>query len=498
MASTAPKLLILSAAMLALWSVPVVAQDQDRAKDLATCGDLSKDADARLQACARSLDRDRSESLRRWATILTYRAMASKAKGEIDNALAALSDAIAVDPDFAAAYSARADILSERGQCDNAIADYDRLIQLAPESAAIAYVSRGGCLMQKGAYDPALESFDEAIRRDPKNVNGIGALASAMKGSVHSLKGDPDRALADYDQAIKLDANNTTGITARAWLMKAGLHFDRNDADGAIADYSAAIGLDPQNANLYLDRGTVWGSKREFSRAIGDFDQAVKLDPKNDSGVGAAASNLKGRAQAMQGDMDGAIGSFDAAIRLDPKLAFAYQNRGDAFKEKGEYARASEDYDRAIDLQIKDTPVYASRGLMSFYLGDFQKAATDFTRVAQGQVDAYSLLLLYISMARSGQDAKDALTRYAGRLESKSWPYPVIELFLGQRTLDAARAAASNPDQQCEMQFYAGEWQLMQQAREPAHAALQTAVDSCPKNFVEYRAAAAELKRLGQ
>jgi tetratricopeptide (TPR) repeat protein len=187
MASIARKLLVLSAAMVALLSVPATAQDQDRNKDLATCGDLSKDADARLQACARSLDRDRSESLRRWATILIYRATAWRAKGNLDSALAAVSDAIAVDPDFAAAYNARADILSERGQCDNAIADYDRLIQLAPESAATAYVSRGGCFMQKGAYDPALESFDEAIRRDPKNVNGIGALASAMKGSVHSL-----------------------------------------------------------------------------------------------------------------------------------------------------------------------------------------------------------------------------------------------------------------------------------------------------------------------
>jgi tetratricopeptide (TPR) repeat protein len=495
MTSIAWKSLIAVMGILALASKPAVGQDQEKAGDLATCGDATKAANARLQACTRSLDRERNGTKRRQAVILTYRALALKADGKLDGATAALAEAIEADSNFATPYAVRADILRERGQCDQAIADYDRLIQLMPERAAATYVSRGSCFAQNGAYDPALESFDEAIRRDPKNVSQIGALAWVMKGSVHSLKGDRDRANADYDQAIKLDPNNTNGIAARAWNLKASLHFDGNDADSAIADYDAAIGLDPQNANLYLDRGTVWGSKREFSRAIADFDQAIKLDPDNGKAVAVPAWNLKGRAQATQGDIDGAIASFDEAIRLDPKFALAYQNRGDAFKEKGEYARASENYDQAIDLQVKDTPVYASRGLMRFYLGDFPKAATDFTRVAQGQVDAYSLLLLYISLARSGQDAKDALTRYVSRLESKSWPYPVLELFLNQRSLDAARAATGNADQQCELQYYAGEWQLLAGKREPAHAALQAAVDSCPKNFVEYRAAVAELKR---
>jgi tetratricopeptide (TPR) repeat protein len=318
------------------------------------------------------------------------------------------------------------------------------------------------------------------------------------RATVWSRKPDKDHALADLEHAIKLDPNNANGAAALAWSIRAGFRFGADDLDGAIANYDEAIHLDPQGAIFYVDRGTVWGSKREFARAFADYDQAIKLDPNNAKGAAATAWNLKGRAQFMHGDVDGAIAAYDEAVRLNPKFAFAHQNRGDAFKDKGEYARAIENYDRAIDLQLTEPQIYASRGLMHFYSGDFPKAAADFTQAAQGPVDAYSLLLFYISLARASpdaKDAKDALTRGASRLESRDWPYPVVEMFLGQRSPEAVRAAAGNSDQQCEMQYYVGEWQLLQGRREPAHAALQTAVDSCPKNFVEYRAAAAELKR---
>jgi tetratricopeptide (TPR) repeat protein len=529
MASIAWKSLIVVAGILALASEPVIGQDQEKTKDLATCADVAKDANARLEACTRSLERDRNDSLRRWAIIMTYRASALKAKGELDSAVAALTDAIEADPNFAVPYNARGDIFRDRGQCDQAIADYDRLIQLVPERAAI-YVSRGVCWMQKREYDPAMGNFEEAIRLDPNNANRVGALARVMKGRLRYLKGDLDGAIADYDeaiklepnnarfridratawsnksardraladieQAIKLDPNNANGAAALAWSMKAGLRFAKDDLDGAIADYDEAIRLDPQSAVFYIDRGTVWGSKREFARALADFDQAIKLDPNNVKGAGATAWNLKGRVQFTQGDVDGAIAAYDEAVRLNPKFAFAHQNRGDAFKEKGEYARAIESYDRAIDLQAREPSIYASRGLMHFYIGNFPKAAADFTQGYQGKIDSYSLLLTYLSLSRAGQDGKDELTRGASRLESKDWPYPVIELFLGRKSLEDIRGVAANSDRQCEVQYYAGEWYLLHAEKEPARQALQTAVNSCPKDFVEYRAAVSELKRL--
>jgi len=46
-------------------------------------------------------------------------------------------------------------------------------------------------------------------------------------------------------------------------------------------------------------------------------------------------------------------------------------------------------------------------------------------------------------------------------------------------------------------QFYAGEWQLLRGDRAAAAAALKMAVETCPKSFIEFKGAKAELTRIG-
>jgi lipoprotein NlpI len=57
-------------------------------------------------------------------------------------------------------------------------------------------------------------------------------------------------------------------------------------------------------------------------------------------------------------------------------------------------------------------------------------------------------------------------------------------------------SAATDTDQRCEAQFYAGEWYLLKGNRTEAVPLLRQAEASCPKGFVEYTGAVAELRRL--
>ena len=59
------------------------------------------------------------------------------------------------------------------------------------------------------------------------------------------------------------------------------------------------------------------------------------------------------------------------------------------------------------------------------------------------------------------------------------------------------REAATNPNEKCEADFYAGEWHLMRGNKADARPGLQAAADTCPKTFYEYFGAVAELKRMG-
>jgi tetratricopeptide (TPR) repeat protein len=519
-------------AACAILSISAAAQNSDEAKsaqiqkDFSSCTAAKENTDVSIEACTRLL----GELAQIWAAVLTRRGTAWGSKGELDRAVADLSEAIRVDPSFAYAYWTRANIRRDRNQCDQAIADYDQVVRLLPKRPEV-YVMRGTCLMLNGDYNSASRDFDAAVRLDADNAGRIGTVALSMRGNADALKGDFDhaladfdqaikrdgqsaglyigraemwkgksnyeRALADLDQAIKLDPDNAKGAGSLAWAIKGGLFLVQANFDSAVAAYNEAIRLDPERAAWYLNRGAAMAGKGQFDLAFSDYDRAIKLDPNNSDGTSALAWSMRGRLHLVKGEVDRSVTDFDEAIRLDPERAGFYIYRAAAWTAEGEYERAIREYDRTIALQPDELSAYGSRGITRFYLGDFPKAADDFVRLAQGPVDAYAMLWLYLSSARAGRpDAKEELIRRAQKLTQTDWPYPVVELFLERRTSEALTAIAGNPVQRCEAQFYVGEWYLLRQGREEAARTLRSAADDCPKNVTERQAAIEELKRL--
>jgi tetratricopeptide (TPR) repeat protein len=63
----------------------------------------------------------------------------------------------------------------------------------------------------------------------------------------------------------------------------------------------------------------------------------------------AFAFNNRGLAHLHKGQFDRAIADFDRAIRLKPDFAKAFNNRGRAYRKKDQYDRAIADYDQAIN-----------------------------------------------------------------------------------------------------------------------------------------------------
>jgi rhomboid protease GluP len=58
-------------------------------------------------------------------------------------------------------------------------------------------------------------------------------------------------------------------------------------------------------------------------------------------------------------------------------------------------------------------------------------------------------------------------------------------------------AKAVDSNQRCEASFYTGECHRLQNDNKNAVQNLRDALSSCPKNFMEFDGAAAELKHLG-
>jgi lipoprotein NlpI len=223
-----------------------------------------------------------------------------------------------------------------------------------------------------------------------------------------------------------------------------------------------------------------------------DTDRSIKRCPAFLEGTYIT----RGNACLDKREYSKAIADYTCAIDLSPDSAPAYNSRGSAYLAKGEYGKAISDYNRAIELNPKDAITLAQLGAAKFDTGDFE-AAGGLLRSLELKEDGHAMLYLYLARARAGEiGAAGELEANSGRLKTKEWPYAVIELYLGKRSLKLTLDAAAKPAQMCDAQFYIGEWYVLQNKPAEAQAALDKAVETCVKLSPEYASAQAELKRL--
>jgi lipoprotein NlpI len=311
-------------------------------------------------------------------------------------------------------------------------------------------------------------------------------MAYKGRGNACYAKADYDRAVADYNEAITFDPKY-----AIAYNSRGNAYYAKADYDRAIADHTEAIRLDQKYAIAYNSRGNAYYANADYDRAIADYSEVIGLDPKY-----AVAYNSRGNAYHAKGAYDRAIADYDEAVELDPKYAMAYNGRGNTYKDKGDLDRAISDYSYAIENDPKNSIPYGNRGKANFYKGAFAAAAVDLLRSSELKADGYTMLWRYLARNRSGEKAEGELQANAALLNAKDWPYAVIDFYLGRSSMNEMLSAAAKPDEQCQVQFYLGEWHLLQDKREDAETALRAAVDACPKSLAEYAAAVAELNLL--
>ena len=151
---------------------------------------------------------------------------------------------------------------------DEAIAAYRQAIAINPNYAE-AYSHLGNALQEQGQLDAAIAACQQAITLNPNYAEAYGNLGNALKD-----QGQLDAAVAAYRQAIALrptlaDAYYNLGIV---------LHQQRQ-LDAALATYQQAAALRPDHAAAHSNRGNVLKDMGELDQALAAFGQAQALKP---------------------------------------------------------------------------------------------------------------------------------------------------------------------------------------------------------------------------
>lgn len=194
-------------------------------------------------------------------------------------------------------------------------------------------------------------------------------------------------------------------------------------------------------------------------------------------------------------------GAIDAAKSL---AALSLEARGDAYLATGRVDLAASDYAKALSLVDKSNyyDFYLRLALVST-IGGKQGDAVSYIEAATklDPSDAYGAVWADIIERRNNRPS--GLAKAVANIDVKSWPGPLVRLFLGQTTQAAVLVAANDPDPQtmrsqvCDANVYGGEFALRQGSKADATRLFQAAVRACPASIPEKGLAVAELKALG-
>ena len=127
--------------------------------------------DTAIRGCTAVIQSGR-EDQRNLAIAFNNRGLAHYAKGDYDTAIADLTQAVKLDPDYADAFQSRASAYSDKGDHAHAIDDYDQSIRLNSHNP-IAYNNRCDEQLLVGQVKAALADCDEALRQRPNHANTL-------------------------------------------------------------------------------------------------------------------------------------------------------------------------------------------------------------------------------------------------------------------------------------------------------------------------------------
>jgi tetratricopeptide (TPR) repeat protein len=159
--------------------------------------------------------------------------------------------------------------LESRGQLWDAIATYDKALELEPENARV-YFRKANTWRQLEQLAPAITCFNRSIELNPDNANAYCNRGNALKDS-----GRIEEAIADYERALQL---LPTLSVAHGNLGIAKL--DLGDTHAAIECFNRAIELDPKAVGAINNRGLAWLRLGQFEAAGADYERALAIDPQ--------------------------------------------------------------------------------------------------------------------------------------------------------------------------------------------------------------------------
>ncbi len=291
--------------------------------------------------------------------------------GRIDDAIAQYQRALDIRPDYIDAHNNLGIALLREARIDEAIAQFQKSLAIKPDYAK-ARNNLGVALLREARIDEAIAQFQQALDIRPDYAEAHKNLGNALMKC-----GRFDEAIGHYQQAITIepdyaDAHNDLGNA----LVK------RGQANEAIAHFRKALELRPDYAEAHHSFGVALAERGEIDEAIAQYRQALEIR----SDYPDAENNL-GNALMKCGRFEEAIGRYQQALRIKPDYAGAHNNLGIALAERGRLDEAIPHFYKALELRPDYAAARKNLGAALTARGRLDEAILQFETVLKTMPD---------------------------------------------------------------------------------------------------------------
>lgn len=173
------------------------------------------------------------------------------------------------------------------GRVTAAQSQYQEALRLNPNNTE-ARLALGLSYANRGQLDEAEAEFQRIPEGDPRYDRALYCL-----GGVNAQRGDFGAAVTAYRRSLAV-GDDDPGFEANIHVNLGRALLSLEDYEEATAELRAGLALDPQNVDAHIHLGNIAIRRGDLEGAILEFERALELDPSLDT-LGDKIEELKAR-----------------------------------------------------------------------------------------------------------------------------------------------------------------------------------------------------------
>jgi tetratricopeptide (TPR) repeat protein len=216
---------------------------------------------------------------------------------------------------------------------------WQHAIRVTPDSY-IAFENLGQALRERGQLDEAKANYTRALALSPAGSPGYAAVIHNSLGMVLTREGKTGEAAEQFAAAVRFNPGFAEAQSNLGNALAAGNRFGE-----AIEHYGAAVRSRPDFTEAQVGLGSALVRQGHAADAIPHYREALRIDPNL-----AQAHNGLGAAFALEGHDDEAMAQYGEALRLKPDLPTAHLNIAVLSIKRGNVGDARRHLETALSI----------------------------------------------------------------------------------------------------------------------------------------------------